>query len=189
MFYFTESSKEQSQNWSLMIWECAGRVWKDNFCSGGSKRLFNVFLFAFVVTNALRKGEEGFVKLAGRKNLFSHASFVINALRELKTSEKPLLTLNNRALFHHLCFILLIVAKKSHGIGLWWFGSVLAEFEKTTFAVEGQRGFLTSFYLLLLLQTHNARGFVKLAGRKNIFSHASFVINALRKLKTSEILL
>ena len=44
MFHFTESSKEQLQNWSLMIWECAGRVWKDNFCSGGSKRLCNVFL-------------------------------------------------------------------------------------------------------------------------------------------------
>ena len=68
-----------------------------------SKRLCNVFLFAFVVTNALRKGQEGVVKLVGRKNLFSHASFVINALRELKTFEKPSLTLNNRALFHYLC--------------------------------------------------------------------------------------
>ena len=74
-------------------------------------------LAEFEVTTFALEGQVGFVKQVGRKNLFSHASFVINALRGLKTSENPLLTLNNRALFHHLCFILLIVAKKSHGIG------------------------------------------------------------------------
>ena len=53
---------------------------------------------------------------------------------------------------------------------------------------------LRQFYggprVVVISKTHNAReGFVKLAGRKNIFSHASFVINALRELITSEILL
>ena len=71
-------------------------------------------LAEFEVTTFAVKGQDGFLKLMSRKNLFSHASFVINALRELKTSEKPFLTLNNRALFHHLCFILLKVAKNSH---------------------------------------------------------------------------